>query len=232
MLKTKACTAYQRQMQPSPSQTLWSMPTKALLFLTSGAGLAPNKGWPMTFTRGGRDRSGVIIERLLQCWEPLAPGLSFCWGPELEGSTSPCSTWSSTPGRAGRDQREVHRAPARTPPARAPSTLHAPRTDPAHSHRLARLASTSPLFAFVCAQEINVALLSQPGSRAVQASRVHRREVLARRRAVQVLRRGACRQQQFGRRQLGQPVLLSMGQKRPPHSDSFCFIHCDLFFRA
>ena len=32
MLKTKACTAYQRQMQPSPSQTLWSMPTKGIAF--------------------------------------------------------------------------------------------------------------------------------------------------------------------------------------------------------
>ena len=92
------------------------------------------------------------------CWEPLAPGSSFCWGPGLQGSTSPSSSWSSTPRRAGRDKCEVSRARTPTPPARAPAIPPTPRTNPAPSRhlapptrRLARLASTSSPFALVCA---------------------------------------------------------------------------------
>ena len=54
------------------------------------------------------------------------------------------------------------------PLARAPATLPAPRTDPAPSRRLARLASTSPPFALVLRRRINVALLPQPRSRAAR----------------------------------------------------------------
>ena len=109
------------------------------------------------------------------CWEPLAPGSSFCWGPGLQGSTSPSSSWSSTPRRAGRDKCEVSRARTPTPPARAPAIPPTPRTNPAPSRhlapptrRLAHLASTSPAFALVCAQEVNLALLPRPGSRSAR----------------------------------------------------------------
>ena len=71
-------------------------------------------GEPGTRIRVGTlDGAGACAGRA-GCWEPLAPGSSFCWGPELQGSTSPSSTWSSTPRRAGQDECEVRRA--RTPP--------------------------------------------------------------------------------------------------------------------
>ena len=68
------------------------------------------------------------------CWKSLAPGSSFCWGPALQGSTSPSSSWSSTPGQAVQDRREVRRAPPHPPCAlaRVPATPRAPRTEPAH----------------------------------------------------------------------------------------------------
>ena len=67
----------------------------------------------------------------------LSPGSSFCWGPELQGSTSPSSSRSSTQRRAGRDRHEVRRARGPAPPARAPATPPASRTGPAPSRRLA-----------------------------------------------------------------------------------------------
>ena len=67
----------------------------------------------------------------------------------------------------------AERAPQ--PPLRAPATPPTPRTDPAPSRhlapptrRLAHLASTSPAFALVCAQEVNLALLPRPGSRSAR----------------------------------------------------------------
>ena len=83
------------------------------------------------------DALGCVKAR--DCWVPLVPGSSFCWGPELQGSTSPSSSWSSTQRRAGRDIRCAERAaqpplrapqPPRPPHARAPhlpAALHRPR---------------------------------------------------------------------------------------------------------
>ena len=76
------------------------------------------------------DRSSPTVEL-------RSPGSSFCWGPELQGSTSPSSSWSSTQRRAGRDRHEVRRARGPAPPARAPATPPASRTGPAPSRRLA-----------------------------------------------------------------------------------------------
>ena len=78
------------------------------------------------------DRSSPTVEL-------LSPGSSFCWGPELQGSTSPSSSRSSTQRRAGRDRHEVRRARGPAPPARAPATPPASRTGPAPSRRLAPL---------------------------------------------------------------------------------------------
>ena len=114
-------------------------------------------GHAYPYGAGTLDGTGACAGRA-GCWEPLAPGSSFCWGPELQGSTSPSSSRSSTRRRAGRDRREVRRARAPAPPVQAPATPPAPRTDPAPSRRfapptrrLARLASTSPPLARVCA---------------------------------------------------------------------------------
>ena len=76
------------------------------------------------------DRSSPTVEL-------RSPGSSFCWGPELQGSTSPSSSWSSTQRRAERDRHEVRRARGPAPPARAPATPPASRTGPAPSRRLA-----------------------------------------------------------------------------------------------
>ena len=76
------------------------------------------------------DRSSPTVEL-------RSPGSSFCWGPELQGSTSPSSSWSSTQRRAERDRHEVRRARDPAPPARAPATPPASRTGPAPSRRLA-----------------------------------------------------------------------------------------------
>ena len=68
---------------------------------------------------------------------PLAPGPSFCWGPALEGPTSPSSSCSSTPSKLDKiDAGCAARAPC-TPPARAPATPPAPRADPTPSRRRA-----------------------------------------------------------------------------------------------
>ena len=68
---------------------------------------------------------------------PLAPGPSFCWGPALEGPTSPSSSCSSTPSKLDKiDAGCAARAPC-TPPARAPATPRAPRADPTPSRRRA-----------------------------------------------------------------------------------------------
>ena len=67
----------------------------------------------------------------------------------------------------------AERAPQ--PPLRAPAAPPTQRTDPAPSRhlapptrRLAHLASTSPAFALVCAQEVKLALLPRPGSRSAR----------------------------------------------------------------
>ena len=68
---------------------------------------------------------------------PLAPGPSFCWGPALEGPTSPSSSCSSTPSKLDKiDAGCAARAPCTTP-ARAPATPRAPRADPTPSRRRA-----------------------------------------------------------------------------------------------
>ena len=36
------------------------------------------------------DALGCVKVR--DCWEPLLPSSSFCWDPELQGSTSPSTT--------------------------------------------------------------------------------------------------------------------------------------------
>ena len=64
-------------------------------------------------------------------------GPSFCWGPALEGPTSPSSSCSSTPSKLDKiDAGCAARAPC-TPPARAPATPPAPRADPTPSRRRA-----------------------------------------------------------------------------------------------
>ena len=64
-------------------------------------------------------------------------GPSFCWGPALEGPTSPSSSCSSTPSKLDKiDAGCAARAPC-TPPARAPATPRAPRADPTPSRRRA-----------------------------------------------------------------------------------------------
>ena len=102
----------------------------------------------LTARRYPRLYTGACAGRV-GCRKPLLAGSSFCWGPSLEGPTSPFSSRSSTPGQVDRARREVRRPPllpcARTsqpthpvhgsctfPP---PCTAHAP---------LARLASNPP----------------------------------------------------------------------------------------
>ena len=103
----------------------------------SATELLPRRaGHAYTYGVGTLDGAGACAGRA-GCWEPLAPGLGFCWGPELEGPTSPSSTSSSALEQAGQDQREVRRAPPTPTPACAPATPPAPRTDPAPSRRLA-----------------------------------------------------------------------------------------------
>ena len=87
------------------------------------------------------------------------PGSSFCWGPALQGSTSPSSSRSSTLGQADRARCEVRQPPTPPPPcARTSTPPPAPRTDPAPSGRLAycpraacTLASSPPPLLPLCA---------------------------------------------------------------------------------
>ena len=103
----------------------------------SATELLPRRaGHAYAYGAGTLDGTGACAGRT-GCWEPLVPGLSFCWGPVLEGPTSPSSTWSSALEQAGQDQREVRPAPPPPPLARAPAIPPAPRTDPAPSRRLA-----------------------------------------------------------------------------------------------
>ena len=78
------------------------------------------------------DGTGACTGRAA-CWEPLSAGSSFCWGPSLEGPTSPSSSRSSMPGHADRDRREVRRA-RHPPPCARPShparPTHGSRTFP------------------------------------------------------------------------------------------------------
>ena len=63
----------------------------------------------------------------------LEPGPSFCWGPALEGPTSPSSTRSSTPGKV--DEIDTPGAPlVRPPPCKRLSHPARP------THRFRRLA--------------------------------------------------------------------------------------------
>ena len=77
----------------------------------------------------------------------LEPGPSFCWGPALEGPTSPSSTRSSMPGKV--DEIDTPGAPlVRPPPLQAPQpprSPHAPIPPPCTTHAsLARLTTASP----------------------------------------------------------------------------------------
>ena len=62
------------------------------------------------------------------------PGSSFCWGPVLQGSTSPSSSRFSTRGQADRARREVRQPP--TPPPPCARTSHP--TCPTHGSRTFR----------------------------------------------------------------------------------------------
>ena len=62
------------------------------------------------------------------------PGSSFCWGPALQGSTSPSSSRSSTLGQADRARCEVRQPP--TPPPPCARTSHP--TCPTHGSRTFR----------------------------------------------------------------------------------------------
>ena len=102
----------------------------------------------------------------------LEPGPSFCWGPALEGSTSPSSWFFYTLGKVEVDKihrRQVLRSralptPARasaTPPTRRSRTFTPPSTARAP---LPCLTSTLLPFALVSAQELNFAVLLRPRS--------------------------------------------------------------------
>ncbi len=91
------------------------------------------------------------------------PGSSFCWGPVLQGSTSPSSSRSSTLGQADRARRLV----PPPPPLRAPQPPFPPHARiphlPAALHRPrvtwhTSLALHSPPFLPPCAQELRYAL--------------------------------------------------------------------------
>ena len=63
----------------------------------SATELLPRRaGHAYSYGAGTLDGTGARAGRA-GSWEPQAPGLGFCWDPELEGPTSPSSTWSSTP---------------------------------------------------------------------------------------------------------------------------------------
>ena len=62
------------------------------------------------------------------------PGSSFCWGPALQGSTSPSSSRSSTLGQADRARCEERQPP--TPPPPCARTSHP--TCPTHGSRTFR----------------------------------------------------------------------------------------------
>ena len=190
--------------------------------------LLPRRAWhAYAYGAGTLDGAAACIGRA-GCLEPLAPGSSFCWGPELQGSTSPSSSRSSTRRRAGRDRREVRRARAPAPPVQAPATPPAPRTDPAPSRRfapptrrLARLASTSPPLARVCAG----AQCCPSTSTRVEGGAPRRRSVCG---AARAGRGGAWapRGDEGGGRwgaPRPPPRRPAMGQKGPPHTDSFFF---------
>ena len=76
------------------------------------------------------DALGCVKVR--DCWEPLSAGSSFCWDPELQGSTSPSSSLDSRRrGKQTEIDDMVRRARAPHTLARALATLPATRTDPA-----------------------------------------------------------------------------------------------------
>ena len=89
----------------------------------------------------------------------LEPGPSFCWGPALEGPTSPSSSLFDAGQVDEINARCAARAPC--PPLRAPQPPrppHAPIPPPCTAHTsLARLTTASPLC--TRAQELDFALL-------------------------------------------------------------------------
>ena len=85
----------------------------------SATELLPRRaGHAYAYGTGTLDGTGACAGRA-GCWEPLVPGLSFCWGPVLEGPTSPSSTWSSAGASWPRSTRGAPSAPPH-PPWRAP----------------------------------------------------------------------------------------------------------------
>ena len=103
------------------------------------------------------------------------PGPSFCWGPALEGPRSPSS--SCVLRRLDKPAEIDARCDARAPhppllASHPPHPPHAPIPHlPAalHRPRAALHASLAPHPLWPsCAQELNVALLPQPGSRAAR----------------------------------------------------------------
>ena len=126
------------------------------------------------------DGTGACAGRAA-CWEPLSAGSSFCWGPSLEGPTSPFSSRSSTPGQVDRARREVRRPPllpcARTSQPTHP--VHGSCTFPPPCTALAPLAclAVTPYSLLPsCAQELNLALLPDQGrGRRAEATQRRRR---------------------------------------------------------
>ena len=137
------CKRGQLQVRPPPpASSAFPSPPFSLSPLHACAGapplpLSPRAPPPEQVDRD--DRSSPTVEL-------LSPGSSFCWGPELQGSTSPSSSWSSTQRRAGRDMRCAERAAQ--PPLRAPQPPRPPHARvphlPAALHR-PRLACTPRL---------------------------------------------------------------------------------------
>jgi len=78
-----------------------SIPTRSVE--SSAASLAPVSDWLEQLLSQARDKSspgvGIGCVEARGLLELLAPGASFCWGPALQGSTAPSSSWSSTPAR-------------------------------------------------------------------------------------------------------------------------------------
>ena len=119
-----------------------------------------------------------------------------------------------------------------SPPLRAPATPPTQRTDPAPSRhlapptrRLAHLASTSPAFALVCAQEVNLALLPRPGSRSARRGGATAAAPPVRAGRPLGCPGGARSGEGGGRRGAPPPPPRwpAMGPKGPPHTGSFFF---------
>ena len=192
-------------------------------------------GEPGTRIRVGTlDGAGACAGRA-GCWEPLAPGSSFCWGPELQGSTSPSSSWSTTPRRAGQDQRKVRRSRAPAPPC-APQPPRPPNARiphlPATLHRPRAALHTSlpphPLLP-LCVRRRSILpfYLDQGRGRRAEAARRRRRGPCAGREAAWVPRGGEGAGGARRRHLQGGQRWARKGHRTPVVSS---FKHCDLFF--